>query len=326
MHPGTKQYAPQHDDEDELVGRDATVYRALAARANYLAQDRSDIVYATKELTRQMSAPRNGDRRAMKRLARYLMKRPRVVTLYKYQTCNKFIDTWVGTDYAGCKRTRKSTSGGVIMLGEHVIKSWSTTQNVIALSSGEDEFYGRGVSTCATCDGFFYKDKPVTVLGGGDTALEEAFFLSNICSDVYVVHRRDEFRAAPPTLDRAIRKENIHLITDSVIEEAVGDAMGLSGVDIKNNDGSITHMDNTGLFVFVGHNVRNEVLKDENGTFICEMNDWGQVIVDLSMKTSVPGLFAAGDLRIDAPKQVVSAAGDGSVAALQVLSYIQELA
>ena len=99
---------------------------------------------------------------------------------------------------------------------------------------GEDTYFGKGVSTCATCDGFFYKNKPVTVLGGGDTALEEAFYLSNICSDVYVVHRRDTFRAAPPTLDRVMRKENIHLVTDSVIEEAVGDAMGLSSVDIKN--------------------------------------------------------------------------------------------
>jgi thioredoxin reductase (NADPH) len=100
--------------------------------------------------------------------------------------------------------------------------------------------------------------------------------------------------------------------------------MGVTGVNIKNNDGTITHMDNTGLFIFVGNNVNNEVLKDENGDFICEMNDWGQVIVDLSMKTSVEGLFAAGDMRIAAPKQVVSAAGDGAVAALQVISYIQE--
>jgi len=192
---------------------------------------------------------------------------------------------------------------------------------------GEDEFFGKGVSTCATCDGFFYKNKPVTVLGGGDTALEEAFYLSNICSDVYVVHRRDEFRAAPPTLDRVMRKENIHLITDSVIEEAVGDAMGLSGVDIKNTkNNEITHMDNTGLFVFVGNNVNNAVLKDENGEFICEVTDWGQVVVSLSMKTNVPGLFMAGDIRIEAPKQVVSAAGDGSIAALQVISYLQELA
>lgn len=192
---------------------------------------------------------------------------------------------------------------------------------------GEDEFYGRGVSTCATCDGFFYKDKPVTVLGGGDTALEEAFYLSNICSDVYVVHRRDEFRAAPPTIDRATRKENIHFIYDSVIEEAVGDAMGLSGVEIKNvKTNETTHMDNTGLFVFVGQDVKNDVLKDDKDDFICNMSESGQVIVDLSMKTSVSGLFVAGDLRIDAPKQVVSAAGDGSIAALQVISYIQELA
>lgn len=190
---------------------------------------------------------------------------------------------------------------------------------------GEDRYFGRGVSTCATCDGFFYKDKPVTVLGGGDTALEEAYYLSNICSDVYVVHRRDTFRAAPSTVDRALRKENIHLLTDAVIEEAVGDAMGLSGVDIKNvKTEEITHMDNTGLFVFVGHNVNNGVLKDENGTFICEMNDWGQVIVDLKMHTSVEGLFAAGDMRVEAPKQVVSASGDGAVAALQVIAYLQE--
>jgi len=190
---------------------------------------------------------------------------------------------------------------------------------------GEDEFYGRGVSTCATCDGFFYKDKPITVLGGGDTALEEAFFLSNICSDVYVVHRRDIFRAAPSTLERAMKKENIHLLTDSVIEEAMGDAMGLTGVDIRHlKTDKITHMDNTGLFVFVGQDVKNDVIKDEKGEFICEVSELGQVVVNLKMHTSVEGLFVAGDLRIDAPKQVVSAAGDGSIAALQAISYIQE--
>ena len=192
--------------------------------------------------------------------------------------------------------------------------------------SGEDEYYGKGVSSCATCDGFFYKDKPVTVLGGGDTALEEAFYLSNIASEVYVVHRRDEFRAAPPTLDRVKRKENIHLVIDSEIEEVLGNAMGVSGVKLKNKQGEVTQLDNPGLFVFVGHDVNNMVLKDENGAFICEINDRGQVVVDLNMKTSLSGLFAAGDMRIEAPKQVVSAAGDGSIAALQVISYIQEQA
>jgi thioredoxin reductase (NADPH) len=191
--------------------------------------------------------------------------------------------------------------------------------------NGEDEFFGKGVSTCATCDGFFYKNKPVTVLGGGDTALEEAFYLSNICSDVYVVHRREEFRAAPPTLDRVNRKDNIHLVTNSVIDEAFGGVMGLDGVKIKNTvTNEITSMDNTGLFVFVGHNVNNSVLKDDNGEFICDVNDWGQVEVNLRMNTSLKGLFVAGDIRIDAPKQVVSAAGDGAVAGLEVISYIQE--
>jgi len=251
-----------------------------------------------------------------------------------------FMDTWQEQCFAfGLKHEMKKVEG-VAKTGEHFTVTLEGGETVEALTvivctgsipkragfKGEDEYFGKGVSTCATCDGFFYKDKPVTVLGGGDTALEEAFYLSNICSDVYVVHRRDEFRATPPTLDRVMRKDNIHLVTNSVIEEAVGDAMGLTGVDIKNNNGTITHMDNTGLFVFVGHNVSNSVLKDENDEFICKMNDWGQVIVDLSMKTSVPGLFAAGDMRIEAPKQVVSAAGDGSIAALQVISYIQEQA
>ena len=102
--------------------------------------------------------------------------------------------------------------------------------------------------------------------------------------------------------------------------------MGVTGVMLKNKNGEIKQLDNPGLFVFVGHDVNNDVLKDEEGNFICKVNDWGQIIVDLSMKASVPGLFAAGDIRIEAPKQVVSAAGDGSIAALQVISYIQEQA
>lgn len=189
---------------------------------------------------------------------------------------------------------------------------------------GEDDFFGKGVSTCATCDGFFYKNRPVAVLGGGDTALEEAFYLSNICSEVYIIHRRDTFRAAPSTIERVRKKENIHLLTDTIVEEVFGDAMGVSGIKIKNKEGGISTLDVPGVFVFVGHNVNNQVLKDKNGRFICDVNEWGQVVVDLNMKTSLSGLFAAGDVRIEAPKQVVCAAGDGATAALQVISYIQE--
>ncbi len=190
---------------------------------------------------------------------------------------------------------------------------------------GEDEFFGKGVSTCATCDGFFYKNKEVAVLGGGDTALEEAVYLAKICKKVYVIHRRDTFRAAPSTIEHAKHTENIEIITNAVVDEVYGDMMGVNGVKVKLEDGSIRDLPVPGIFVFVGRDVLNGTLKKEDGSFICEMSPWGEVIVDLSMKTSLPGLFAAGDLRIEAPKQVVCAAGDGATAALSALSYVEKV-
>lgn len=190
---------------------------------------------------------------------------------------------------------------------------------------GEDEFFGKGVSTCATCDGFFYKNKEVAVLGGGDTAIEEAEYLSRICSKVYLIHRRDTFRAAPSSVEKVKKNEKIELILNAGIEEVYGDSTtGVKGVKIKLADGSIRDLVVPGIFTFVGLNVRNEVLKDGDN-FICEILPTGQVKVDLKMQTSTPGLFAAGDLRQDAPKQVVSAAADGAVAALSAMSYIESL-
>ncbi|QOG11702.1 thioredoxin-disulfide reductase [Arcobacter sp. FWKO B] len=189
---------------------------------------------------------------------------------------------------------------------------------------GENEFFGRGVSTCATCDGFFYKNKEVVVLGGGDTALEEAVYLSKICSKVYLVHRRDTFRAAPNTIEHVKHTENIELILNSEIDEVYGDAMGVNGVKVKNrNDGTIRDLAVPGIFVFVGRDVLNSTLKQPDGSYLCDLNQNGEVIVDLSMKTSTAGLFAAGDIRIEAPKQVVCAASDGAIAALSVISYLE---
>ena len=190
---------------------------------------------------------------------------------------------------------------------------------------GEDEFFGKGVSTCATCDGFFYKNKEVAVLGGGDTAIEEALYLANICTRVFVVHRRDEFRAAPVTLAKARANEKIEFITSATIDEAYGDASGLLGLKIRLKDGTLRDLAVPGVFVFVGLDVRNEVLRQENGEFLCEMQSGGQVSVNLKMQTSTAGLFAAGDLRQDAPKQVVCAAADGATAALSAMSYIESL-
>lgn len=191
--------------------------------------------------------------------------------------------------------------------------------------AGEDEFFGRGVSTCATCDGFFYKGKEVAVIGGGDTALEEALHLAKICSKVYLIHRKDSFRSAPNTVERIKKTQNIELILNSVPDEVYGDNMGVTGIKVKNNSGEIRDIAVPGVFTFVGNDVNNQALIQEDGSFLCDMNKVGQVIVDISMKTSVAGLFATGDMRIAAPKQVVSAAGDGAVAGLQAISYVDEL-
>ena len=190
---------------------------------------------------------------------------------------------------------------------------------------GEDEFFGKGVSTCATCDGFFYKGKEVVVIGGGDTALEEAIYLAKICSKVYLVHRRDTFRSAPNTIKRIESIENIEIILNTSPDEVYGDNMGVTGIRVINTDGKTRDIEVPGIFTFVGNDVNNQTLIQEDGSFLCDMNEQGEVIVDISMNTSVAGLFATGDMRIAAPKQVISAAGDGAVAALQAISYVDEL-
>lgn len=250
-----------------------------------------------------------------------------------------FMSTWVAQcthfglkhEMVGVERVVKNADGSftVKLEGgkeEHakavIVATGSTPRR--AGFAGEDEFFGRGVSTCATCDGFFYKNKEVAVLGGGDTAIEEALYLANICSRVYIIHRRDEFRAAPVTLEKARANAKIEFITSAVIKQAYGDKAGLAGLIINTKDGE-RDLKVPGVFVFVGLNVNNDVLRQENGEFVCQTEAGGQVSVDLKMQTSVPGLFAAGDIRKDAPKQVIVAASDGAMAALSALSYIESL-
>jgi thioredoxin reductase (NADPH) len=242
--------------------------------------------------------------------------------------CSKF-----GLVHEMVNVTRISKSGDLFTIHKEDGTSTDAHSVIIGTGSrprragftGEDDFLGKGVSTCATCDGFFYKGKEVVVIGGGDTALEEALYLAKICSKVYLVHRRDTFRSAPNTVKRLEETSNIEIILDSVPDEVYGDQMGVTGIRIKNKSGQTRNIEVPGVFTFVGNDVNNQTLIQEDGSFLCEMNKQGQVIVDISMNTSVPGLFATGDMRIASPKQVVSAAGDGAVAALQAIAYVDEL-
>ena len=214
-------------------------------------------------------------------------------------------------------------SGNKIIEAKSVLIATGSVPKAAGIK-GEAEFFGRGVSTCATCDGFFYKGKDVAVIGGGDTAIEEAVFLANICKTVYIIHRRDEFRASPHEVEKMKKLENIKLILNHTTEEIIGDNMGVTGIIVKDkitNKSQI--LDILGAFIFVGRDVLNQTLIQEDGSFLCDTNESGEVMVDLNMKTSVDGLFAAGDIRIDAPKQVVCAAGDGATAGISAIAYLQ---
>ncbi|MBL0687347.1 MAG: FAD-dependent oxidoreductase [Sulfurospirillum sp.] len=211
--------------------------------------------------------------------------------------------------------------GGEVIDAKSVFIATGSTPRRAGIE-GEDKFFGKGVSTCATCDGFFYKDKNVAVLGGGNTALEEALHLANICSKVYLIHRRDSFRASPITVKKVRNRENIELILNTNVKEIIGDMMGVTDVIIVDKQNIEKTLNVPGIFVFVGMNVNNKILKQEDGTNLCDLDKNGNIIVDLNMKTSLKGLFAGGDIRIDAPKQVVCAAGDGAIVGIQALEYV----
>ena len=242
------------------------------------------------------------------------------------EQCQRF-----GLKHEMAQIDRVTKSGDIFTLTTNDKKEFQAKTVLIATGSvpkragfkGENEFFGKGVSTCATCDGFFYRGKEVAVIGGGDSAIEEAVYLSKMCSKVYLVHRRDTYRAAPSTIEHMKHASNIEEVTNVMVEEVYGDASGVQGLKVKHRDtGEIRDLPTPGVFVFVGRDVLNAPLKQEDGTYLCDLNESGEVIVDLRMKTSVKGLFAAGDIRIDASKQVVCAAGDGATAAVNIIEYL----
>jgi thioredoxin reductase (NADPH) len=192
----------------------------------------------------------------------------------------------------------------------------------------EEAFKGRGVSACATCDGFFYRNKPVAVIGGGNTAVEEALYLANIASKVTVVHRRDKFRSEKILADKLIEKSknaNVVIEWNSSLDEVLGDEMGVTGIRIKNAlDESTKDLDVHGVFIAIGHTPNTGIFEDQ-----LEM-DHGYIKVRSGINgnataTSIDGVFAAGDVMDSVYKQAITSAGSGCMAALDAEKYLDEL-
>ncbi len=184
---------------------------------------------------------------------------------------------------------------------------------------GEAEYHGTGVSYCATCDGFFFRDKTVVVVGGGDTAVEEAVYLSRLAKKVYLVHRRNSLRASNILQSRLMSEPGIEVIWDTVITEIKGDGNAVNAVSYENTGtGKKGELQADGIFILVGYSPNNQLVPPE-----VRINKQGFVITDDKCETSVPGVFAVGDLRQKFANQIVVAASDGCLAALGAAHYVE---
>jgi len=185
----------------------------------------------------------------------------------------------------------------------------------------EKAYQGRGVSACATCDGFFFRGAEVAVVGGGDTAMEEATFLAKYATRVYVVHRREELRASRIMQDRVRKNPKIELLLSQVVEQVLGDAKGVTGVRLRNTkDGSVRELPLRGLFMGIGHEPNTRLFRGQ-----LAMNEVGYLRIEApTSATSVPGVFAAGDVADPSYRQAVTAAGSGCIAAIDAERFLGE--
>lgn len=184
---------------------------------------------------------------------------------------------------------------------------------------GEDEFTGRGVSWCATCDAAFFKDLEVAVVGGGDAALDEGLFVTRYASKVHLIHRRDELRASKILQERAFANPRFTFTWDTVVEAIRGDD-AVTGLDLRNvKTGETSHLAVAAIFIFIGHIPNSHLLEG-----LVDLDPGGHAIADIQMRTSLPGLFVAGDVRANAPRQLVAACGDGCTAAISAEHFLQE--
>jgi thioredoxin reductase (NADPH) len=183
---------------------------------------------------------------------------------------------------------------------------------------GEDKFIGKGVSYCATCDGFFFKGKNVVVVGGGDTAVQEALYLTKICSKVTLIHRRDQLRATKILRDKILANEKVEVIWDTVVEEIIGENQ-VEGVRIHNlKTGEKSILPTEGVFVFIGYLPNSDFLSSP-----IELDQRGYIISDSGLRTNIPGVFVIGDVRQKAIRQVATAVGDGAQVVVALSEYLE---
>ena len=240
-----------------------------------------------------------------------------------YQHMLDFGAEWKQAQVAGVELNESikkiTLDNGDVVEGKAVIIATGAQPRYLNVP-GEKEYAGRGVSYCATCDGAFFRNRKVVVVGGGDSAVEEGIFLTRYADSVSIVHRRDELRAQPILQKRAFANEKISFIWDSVVTEIQGD-MKVNQVIIQNvKTGETQALEADGVFVYIGYTPNTSFLGD-----IPILNEAGHIITDAKMATAIPGVFAAGDIRETNLRQIVTAASDGAIAAMASYHYLESL-
>lgn len=212
------------------------------------------------------------------------------------------------------------TQNGDEIKSKTVIISTGASAKYLGIES-EQRLIGGGVSACAVCDGFFYKSQDVAIVGGGDTAIEEATYLAKICSNVTMLVRKDHFRASKAMQNRLANFDNINVLFNHEIDEVIGENV-VEGIKIKNNlNNEVSEIKITGLFIAIGHSPNTDIFRGS-----VEMDDSGYILTNkISTKTNIPGVFAAGDVQDKDYRQAITAAGTGCMAALDAERYLQEV-